>query len=255
MKTPEFIKKIDWSELRNQKRRLIVVIENLKINKIPLSDDLNGILHLIDALQDYAVDDAKIIDSIHVYDFELEEERETKIPTCENCWHKCKRNKMASNYMPCANCNNDLNEWTAIPKFVDRETPTKRTDYVCAHCNSNNVQVKAWMKPNDGNQIVDFVEDSEIGWCDDCQLSSIIETKDVDGFENVIGFQVVGENGTNEEGKTHPHMDSKISIYNITQVTSMLDDKNNGEKEWQLLAVWTNDIKNPFWMFDGDPRD
>ena len=210
MKTPEFIKKIDWSELRNQKKSLIAVIENLKTNKIPLSDDLEGILHLIDALQDYAVDDVKIIDSIHVYDFEEEEERETK-------------------------------------------PQSKKTKYVCAHCNSNNVQVKAWIKPN-SNQVVDFVEDSEIGWCDDCQLSSVIETKDVDGFENVVGFQVIGEDGTAEEGKNHPHMYSKISIYNITQAQSMLDDDNNS-KQWKLLAIWTNDIEKPFRMFDGDPRD
>ena len=211
MKTPEFIKKIDWSELRNQKRSLITMIENLKTNKINITDNLEGILHLIDALQDYAVDDAKIIDSIHVYDFELEEEREIK-------------------------------------------TPTKRTDYVCSNCNSNNVEVKAWIKPNEDNQMVDFVEDIDIGWCDDCQLSSVIETKDVNGFENVVGFQVIGEDGTAEEGKNHPHMYSKISIYNITQAQSMLDDDNNS-KQWKLLAIWTNDIEKPFRMFDGDPRD
>lgn len=212
MKTPEFIKKIDWSELRNQKRSLIEVIDYIKTHNPYFYNDLNGILHLIDALQDYAVDDAKIIDSMHVYDFELEEERETK-------------------------------------------TPTKRTDYVCAHCNSNNVQVKGWIKCNENNQVVDFVHENEIGSCNDCRLHSIIETKEVNSGTDVIGFQVVGEKGTKEEGKTHPHMDSITSIYNLTQAKSMLDDKNDDEEQWQLLAVWTDDIKNPFWMFDDNPRD
>lgn len=80
----EIIKNIDWSELRNQKRTLLNVITELntftgfaEINeKQKKVDDLNGILYLIDAIQDYAVDDLGIVDSIHVYDFDEEENRE-----------------------------------------------------------------------------------------------------------------------------------------------------------------------------------
>jgi hypothetical protein len=78
---PEFIKNIDWSELRNQKSSLIAVKTYYENNNVPfIPEHLDGIVHLIDALQDYAVDDAKIIDAIHVYDFEAEEERETETP-------------------------------------------------------------------------------------------------------------------------------------------------------------------------------
>jgi hypothetical protein len=82
MKVPEFIKKIDWSELRNQKTELVKHIDYLRTDyseanriedKIKLADYLEGILNLIDAIQDYAVDDVKIIDAIHVYDFEVED--------------------------------------------------------------------------------------------------------------------------------------------------------------------------------------
>jgi len=74
--TPEFIKNIDWSELRNQKTSLIVVADYYRRNNVPfIPEHLDGIVHLIDALQDYAVDDAKLVDAIHVYDFEFEEER------------------------------------------------------------------------------------------------------------------------------------------------------------------------------------
>ena len=97
MNVPEFIKKIDWSLLRNQKATLIAVINNMETdgtndvtNKMIASerDDLDGILNLIDALQDYAVDDAKIIDGIHVYDFELEEKRDESTPE-ENFAREC----------------------------------------------------------------------------------------------------------------------------------------------------------------------
>ena len=53
METPDFIKQIDWKMLCLQKLTLLWVIEYFNS---PLTDDLTGILHLIDALQDYAVD-------------------------------------------------------------------------------------------------------------------------------------------------------------------------------------------------------
>lgn len=73
---PEFIKNIDWSELRIQKTSLIVVAEYYRRNNVPfIPEHLDGIVHLIDALQDYAVDDVEIVEAVHVYDFEFEEER------------------------------------------------------------------------------------------------------------------------------------------------------------------------------------
>ena len=78
---PEFIKNIDWSQLRNQKTSLIVVADYYRRNNVPfIPEHLDAITNLIDALQDYAVDDAKLVDAIHVYDFEAEEERETETP-------------------------------------------------------------------------------------------------------------------------------------------------------------------------------
>ena len=88
MSVPDFIKRIDFTTLRNQKATLLLVIGNMvcdnsnpETNKIIASerDDLDGILHLIDALQDYAVDVVGIPD-MHVYDFEKEEERDASTP-------------------------------------------------------------------------------------------------------------------------------------------------------------------------------
>lgn len=67
------IANIDFTELRNQKRTLLRVIEETRESEI--QDDLIGILHMIDAIQDYAVDELGW-NQMMVYDFEDEENRE-----------------------------------------------------------------------------------------------------------------------------------------------------------------------------------
>ena len=56
---PEFMKNIDWELLKKQKLSLLETITYLEKNSLPkdFTDDLTGIVHLIDSLQDYAVDD------------------------------------------------------------------------------------------------------------------------------------------------------------------------------------------------------
>lgn len=78
MKTPEFINKINWSDLRTQKGLLLETINNDAIDP-EHKDALQGILHLIDALQDYAVDEMGI-DEMHIFYFEVEEERDKETP-------------------------------------------------------------------------------------------------------------------------------------------------------------------------------
>jgi hypothetical protein len=68
METPEFLNNIDWSLLRSQKREL------LELTKEASDNNLTGIVYLIDAIQDYAVDEMGI-NPVLVYDFELEETR------------------------------------------------------------------------------------------------------------------------------------------------------------------------------------
>jgi hypothetical protein len=73
---PEFIKKMDWKLLRKQKLSLLETIDDMeKRNAEYYKDsieDLNGILHTIDALQDYAVDELGI-DEAEWDDLEVEE--------------------------------------------------------------------------------------------------------------------------------------------------------------------------------------
>ena len=63
---PEVIKKINWEDLKGQKSVLLKLIDEIEKCKLPdailtvpveAAEALNGILHLIDSLQDYAVDE------------------------------------------------------------------------------------------------------------------------------------------------------------------------------------------------------
>lgn len=83
--SPEVLRKIDWTELRGQKTVLLKLIDEIeKHNENPTVglvvpretvEPLDGILNLIDALQDYAVDEMGI-SSMLVFDFEEEDNRE-----------------------------------------------------------------------------------------------------------------------------------------------------------------------------------
>jgi len=87
---PEVIRNIDWSKLSIQKTDVLHTIQDLEIESIEASsageeelsdrykeqiESLQGIVNLIDALQDYAVDEMNMSEN-DVYDFEQEEERE-----------------------------------------------------------------------------------------------------------------------------------------------------------------------------------
>jgi hypothetical protein len=77
------IAKIDFTDLRNQKRTLLETISFLesfdnfdpRVDKEEKINNLTGILHMIDSLQDYAVDELGW-DQMMVYDFDDEEGRD-----------------------------------------------------------------------------------------------------------------------------------------------------------------------------------
>ena len=51
----KFLKNIDFKDLKKQKKTLLEVISRAETQKE--ADNLNGILHLIDSIQDIAVDE------------------------------------------------------------------------------------------------------------------------------------------------------------------------------------------------------
>ena len=72
---PEFIKKIDWDLLREQKSNIFFIINDIEENAQYDSEDeeeigtyqewidsLNGIIELINTIQDYAVDEMGMTD-------------------------------------------------------------------------------------------------------------------------------------------------------------------------------------------------
>jgi hypothetical protein len=75
-KVPEFIQKIDWKLLSEQKGQLLETIEDLENEQTSSNqhkiDSLNGILNLLDSLEDYAVDEIGV-DENTVFNFKSEE--------------------------------------------------------------------------------------------------------------------------------------------------------------------------------------
>lgn len=61
---PQFINDIDWDLLKQQKLSLLYIVNNNTLINNVISEDVNGIVHLIDSIQDYAVDVVGIDDDI-----------------------------------------------------------------------------------------------------------------------------------------------------------------------------------------------
>lgn len=75
LNNPNVTQNIDWSELRKQKKSLLYIISVLQCNNDNDSehgDNLTGILHLVDAIQDHAVD-INCVDKDIVFGIEEEE--------------------------------------------------------------------------------------------------------------------------------------------------------------------------------------
>lgn len=306
------ILKIDFTTLRGQKRTLLDVIDKLEKGcKDQLEiDDLTGILHLIDAIQDYAVDELGV-NEMHVYDFELEEEREKETPqekfaresaerifdelcesdgfhTDDEMPEKFIESVMADRYdsdiIKAKIRAQILNDLKVHPVLFDITETTKelqydgdmREDYegiattyirekfnsgktkcvhLCMSCGSDNVQVKAWVKPNQNNSMVDEVEGDELGYCDDCQQNVNVDTASLKVSAKVVGYQVVGEDGSEQDGEIHHQMDGSFCLYSLEQARSMMDDNDNGKERWRLLTIWEGDVEEPTMMFEGDPRN
>lgn len=68
---PNPIEKIDFTILKTQKSALLTAMRKICNDKE--SDDLNGIVHLIDAIQDYAVD-VMGLNKNDVFDLDIEED-------------------------------------------------------------------------------------------------------------------------------------------------------------------------------------
>jgi predicted RNA-binding Zn-ribbon protein involved in translation (DUF1610 family) len=222
--TPEWIKRIDFTELKTQKNLLLEIINNNAVDP-KHKEGLEGILALIDTLQDYAVDELGIPETL-VYDF-VQEGLEAILAI-----------------------NNTLSDKTKSSWICPDCGSNNKTVWICPYCGSDNIKFKVWAKANT-NEIIDSSPlEGEDCYCLDCEENGelILSTVNVDA--KVEGFQVV-----DIEGNIHPDMDGSFCLYNLSQAREMLEDNDNGNEQWKLLAIWTGDIEEPTIMFEGDPRD
>jgi hypothetical protein len=206
MKTPYFIEKIDWTDLRTQKTLLLETINNDAVSP-EHKEGLEGILAFLDAAQDYAVDEMGVSE-MHVFDFELEEERENPDPD------------------------------------------KTKTVFLCSNCGSDNVEMKAWVNPNTDDVGDTVSTEEEDCYCNDCEGHHKLLSHELKANAKVVGFQVVGVDGTEHEGEIHPAMDASFCLYNLSWCRQYLHEYYN----WRLLTIWEGDVEEPTLMFEGDPR-
>jgi hypothetical protein len=202
----KFIDKIDFTSLRIQKTLLLETINNDAVDP-EHKEALEGILSLIDAIQDYAVDEMGVPEML-VFDFEKEEDRENPDPD------------------------------------------KTKTLWLCASCNSDNVEFKVWANANT-NEVRGDSPDAQDCWCADCQDNTPLYLSTLKANAKVVGFQVVGRPEGNKDGDIHPNMPGSFCIYNLSQARKMIGEDN---RTWQLLTIWTGDVEEPTMMFKGDPR-
>lgn len=223
MKTPKFIENISWSDLREQKAVLNQIISWKQLGL--LNDSLEGIISLIDAVQDYAVDEMGIDENI-VFDFENDSIEESTPEDSEKC-------------------------------TAGLHVGETKTVWLCPHCNSDNTELKMWVNANTDVLSEENEVDPDEGWCNDCQQNGELYESTLLFDTNVIGFQVVGIEGMSQEGNIHPDMDASFCIYSLSQCNEMLMKSNTSFVNfvWRLDAIWSNDIEEPTMMFEGDPRN
>lgn len=75
MKTPDFIKRIDWKQLQRQKLIFINMIQDWgeadDADQREDAEEAEGLLNLIDTIQDYAVDELGMDENV-VFNFKEE---------------------------------------------------------------------------------------------------------------------------------------------------------------------------------------
>ena len=132
-----------------------------------------------------------------------------------------------------------------------KDHPEFHTVFQCPECGSDNVQVKAWVRPNENAKLVDYLTDQITdGFCDDCHQHVMTETVEMNVRHKVIGYQVCNDN----TDQPHPRMLNNKMVYNLLDADAMLRDlKTDGD--WKLKTIWTADIMDPIKMFSGDPRN
>ena len=128
------------------------------------------------------------------------------------------------------------------------DNPIIKPRYVCDNCGSDNVQIKAWVKPNNNNEYDSVIEDDDDynDWCEDCQSHINVMVINMNVTHKIIGYQVVNHNS-----ELHPDISASFCVYSLPQANKMI---NNEIIKWSLITIYNNIIEKPTLMFNGDPR-
>ena len=191
--TPKLVSLIDFSMLKEQKASLNYVIDYLETEQImgTCSNNLIGLLNLIDSIQDFATD-VMGLNPLDVFDFEFEESRED----------------------------------------------VTKTVTLCKECNTDDVTIKV----------------KNAGYCMICGKDVEIYKATLKADAKVIGYQVLGMAGHENDGQLHPEMSASFALYSLKQARKMLRSDNiMYTNEWVIVSIWSGDIEEPTFMFRRNP--
>ena len=119
----------------------------------------------------------------------------------------------------------------------NRKDVTK-TVVLCKECNTDDVIIRGKDK----------------GFCMICGKDVETYTTDLKSDAKVIGYQVMGMAGHENDGQLHPDQEASFCLYSLKQARKMLkNDKILYINEWIIVSIWSGDIEEPTFMFHGDP--
>jgi hypothetical protein len=118
-----------------------------------------------------------------------------------------------------------------------REDVTK-TITLCKECNTDDVTIKT----------------KNSGYCMICGKEVEIYKATLNADAKVIGYQVLGMAGHENDGHLHPEMSASFALYSLKQARKMLSSNNTMyTNEWVIVSIWSGDIEEPTFMFRGNP--
>ena len=211
---PELYKGIDWELLKQQKKTLLEVIED--IDDVPKLEYLEGILTLLDSIQDDAVDNFGMSEDL-VFDLTDEDE---EIEICTGI-KDSKNTKL-------------FTDDKILPKML------------CAMCNSDNLDMsKTSPREFEGKTMIDV-------WCNDCQgFHPAYEATFKSNKYKVEGFQVISND---DDANIHPSMDASFCLYSLSQAREMIGKETNKWRLLTIWTGDVEDATIMFKNPTNDPR-
>lgn len=149
----------------------------------------------------------------------------------------------------------EMDEMVVFNLNSDEKPKEFKSVHLCAHCASDNIQFKAWVNPNEEDEIEYFIDDSnpeEDNYCNDCGTHGNVFTDDIPINKHVIGYQVIHVlDKAPLKTEFHPNVTKENQVFNLKQAKYMIEDN---PEIWQLFTIWSGDFDSPEIIFKGEPR-